>query len=527
MLDSISGLLETVKMMYLMNIKELSLFQNLLSIICVIAINILFNNENINDIVTKYSQLLFEYFTNARCKTVILEGKTTFSISNYSSRTDNIFSDRFQAFWDYISNNNYNINSINSIKEYPESYCSDRYLTTEKKEYDDCLELMKSKNQFMVNQITPFCVQPNIYCKVIVTKSSKDDKIKFEIENIRIELYSYCYSHNYLTNFLDKINIEYKEKINNARNNKKFIYTLIGHNSTGRDETSNNSIWNECQFISSRTFNNLFFENKNVLLDKLNFFINNKEWYDYEGHPWTFGIGLHGPPGTGKTSVIKSIANQLNRHIIVIPLNKIKTQTQFNEYFFEEYYSNKNFKKINFSDKIIVFEDIDCMSHIVKKRSSIQEPLADNSCIDKQLHIQNNLLNKLAKKIDNDHSDSSIFNIIKENDDITLSYILNIIDGIRETPGRILIITSNNYDYLDSALVRPGRIDLTLEMKNASIKIIKDMYFHYYKDTFPEYIDTQIKDYIISPAQIVNLRLHNSDKNDFIKELLNSFKIDI
>ena len=527
MLDSMYGLLESVKMMYLMNIKELSLFQNLLSIICIIAIPILFNNENINDIITKYSEILFEYFTNARCKTIILEGKTSLSITNYSSRTDNIFSDRFQAFWDYISKNNYDINSIKCIKEYPESYWSDGSSTTEKKEYNECLELMKSKNQFIVNQITPFCVQPNIYCKVFTTKSS-NDKTKVEIENIRIELYSYCYSHNYLTNFLDKINIEYKEKINNTRNNKIFIYTLIGESSTQTDETRNNSIWNECPFETSRTFNNLFFENKNLLLDKLNFFINNKDWYDYEGHPWTFGVGLHGPPGTGKTSVIKSIANKLNRHIIVIPLNKIKTQAEFNKYFFEEYYSNKNFKKINFSEKIILFEDIDCMSPIVKKRSSITEHPTDNGDIDKQLHIQNKLLNKLAKKIDNDQSDSSIFNIIKDNNDaITLSYILNIIDGIRETPGRILIMTSNNFDFLDTALVRPGRIDLTLEMKNASINIIKEMYFHYYKDTFPEYIDTQIKDYIISPAQIVNLRLHNSDKNDFIKELLNYFKIDI
>ena len=49
-----------------------------------------------------------------------------------------------------------------------------------------------------------------------------------------------------------------------------------------------------------------------------------------------------------------------------------------------------------------------------------------------------------------------------------ISYLLNIIDGIRETPGRILIITSNNYDSLDDALIRPGRIDYSLRMNNAS-----------------------------------------------------------
>jgi SpoVK/Ycf46/Vps4 family AAA+-type ATPase len=407
---------------------------------------------------------------------------------------------------------------------------------------DDSLELMKSKNLFIVNQTTPFLVEPNIYCKVFTTKSSNDDKTKVEIENIKIEIYSYCYSHDYLTNFLDNINIEYKKNINEARNNKKFIYTLNGsklidnNNDYNRSINRNmNVIWNECEFKSSRTFNNLFFENKKLLLNKLNFFINNKDWYDYEGHPWTFGIGLHGPPGTGKTSIIKSIANKLNRHIIIIPLSKIKTQTQFNEYFFEEYYSNKNYKKIDFTEKIIVFEDIDCMTEIVKKRKILSDSDSEDGTIDivkdfkdneidKKLHIQNKLLNKIAKKVDDEHNDSYIFNVTKDKDDvITLSYILNIIDGIRETPGRILIITSNNYDSLDPALIRPGRIDLTLEMKNASIDIIKEMYSHYYQDILPEDIELKLRDNLISPAKIVNLRLQNSNKEDFIKALINEF----
>ena len=110
-----------------------------------------------------------------------------------------------------------------------------------------------------------------------------------------------------------------------------------------------------------------------------------------------------------------------------------------------------------------------------------------------------------------------------KDDKITLSFILNIIDGIRETPGRILIITSNDYNSLDPALIRPGRIDLTLELKNASIDVIKEMYTHYYKDLFPEELEYKLKDNIISPAKIVNLRLQNEDKNDFIKSLLNLF----
>jgi ATP-dependent Zn protease len=542
MLHNNNGLLETFKMMYFMNSRDMSIYENLFGMLIITFITILFNSENLNEYIQENIQKISEYFTNNKCKTIVLEGKSSFSVTNYSSKTDNIFSDRFQAFWDYISKNNFDSNYITSIKEYPESHWSDGDYTNEKRDNDDSLELMKSKNLFIVNQTTPFLVEPNIYCKVFTTKSSNDDKTKVEIENIKIEIYSYCYSHDYLTNFLDNINIEYKKNINEARNNKKFIYTLNGsklidnNNDYNRSINRNmNVIWNECEFKSSRTFNNLFFENKKLLLNKLNFFINNKDWYDYEGHPWTFGIGLHGPPGTGKTSIIKSIANKLNRHIIIIPLSKIKTQTQFNEYFFEEYYSNKNYKKIDFTEKIIVFEDIDCMTEIVKKRKILSDSDSEDGTIDivkdfkdneidKKLHIQNKLLNKIAKKVDDEHNDSYIFNVTKDKDDvITLSYILNIIDGIRETPGRILIITSNNYDSLDPALIRPGRIDLTLEMKNASIDIIKEMYSHYYQDILPEDIELKLRDNLISPAKIVNLRLQNSNKEDFIKALINEF----
>ena len=164
------------------------------------------------------------------------------------------------------------------------------------------------------------------------------------------------------------------------------------------------------------------------------------------------------------------------------------------------------------------FYDEECYNNLdILKKSK-------ENYIDKNIEIQNKLLNKIAKKVDEDHNNEYFFNVCKENDEITLSYILNIIDGIRETPGRILIITSNNYKSLDPALIRPGRIDITLEMNNASIDIIKEMYSHYYKDILPEYVDKYIKDYLLSPAKIVNLRLQNNDKEDFIKSLISEFK---
>jgi chaperone BCS1 len=57
---------------------------------------------------------------------------------------------------------------------------------------------------------------------------------------------------------------------------------------------------------------------------------------------------------------------------------------------------------------------------------------------------------------------------LPENDPITLDDILNLWDGLKETPGRILGISSNHYNKLDPALVRPGRIDITINFDNSS-----------------------------------------------------------
>jgi len=103
--------------------------------------------------------------------------------------------------------------------------------------------------------------------------------------------------------------------------------------------------------------------------------------------------------------------------------------------------------------------------------------------------------------------------------DVTLDDLLNIIDGIQETSGRILIISSNYYDKLDKALTRPGRIDINLKLQNANHEIIKTMYNHYFNDTISKDILIKIPEYKYSPAEIVNNYLQSSNKSDFINKL--------
>ena len=104
---------------------------------------------------------------------------------------------------------------------------------------------------------------------------------------------------------------------------------------------------------------------------------------------------------------------------------------------------------------------------------------------------------------------------------LTLSFILNLLDGLDENQGRILIITSNYYDKIDKALIRPGRIDLQVEMKNASINTIKEMYTHYYDSKIPTKYLSQIRDEIVSPAELVNLYRTSDNSKEFIQKIIN------
>lgn len=504
-----------------MNFKELTNYQNIFILFIITLFTILSNVDNINQEINYYFNYFINMFNFSNKKSIILEGRHCFRINTYSSKSDNIFSNRFEAFWYFITNKNLDNPEIFQIKEYTESLISDDY--NEK--------TIEKLNSYIIDQYFPFKINNYIFCKVSKVKESSDEKNKTYVEKIIIEIYTYKKPLSYLDNFLSKLEIDYKENINKQRREKKFIWTYSNNKSnfseieiSSNNKNNNITYWDECEFISSRNFSNLFFENKKSIIKKIDFFNENKDWYDYEGHPWTLGIGLYGPPGTGKTSIIKSIANKLNRHIIIIPLSKIQTQSEFSACFFEQYYSRHNYYKIGFDEKIIVFEDIDCMSNIIKKRKTNCEPNNKSHDFDKNTILQNKLLNKIAKSIDNDHDNINIIDFNKnKKDEITLSFILNTIDGIRETPGRIIIITSNNYEDLDEALVRPGRIDITLNMKNANKNTIKEMYNHYYKDNLPKDIENKIIDYKISPAKVVNLRLENHKKEDFLSALEKEF----
>jgi ATP-dependent 26S proteasome regulatory subunit len=111
-----------------------------------------------------------------------------------------------------------------------------------------------------------------------------------------------------------------------------------------------------------------------------------------------------------------------------------------------------------------------------------------------------------------------------DNDQVNLSCFLNILDGIIELHGVMIIMTTNFPEKIDAALIRPGRFDFKHEFKRATKNIILEMLKFKY-----ELSDRQmsvcndlliIKDEVLSPAEIQSICFKNDSVYDAINEMI-------
>jgi DNA polymerase III delta prime subunit len=117
----------------------------------------------------------------------------------------------------------------------------------------------------------------------------------------------------------------------------------------------------------------VFFEERDIVRNRTQFFLEHRDWYERKGVPYTLGFMFHGQPGCGKTSTIKAIASEGRRHIINIQLSEIKTKSQLQSLFFNDeihVYNGTNTERytIPVSERLYVIEDIDAMGDAVLRR---------------------------------------------------------------------------------------------------------------------------------------------------------------
>jgi hypothetical protein len=465
---------------------------------------------------------------------VTLEGKISVSVSHFNGRMliIKVFTDDFKALWKYISNCAEDNPAIREMKE----IANTRFVQT------DCDFPSETEGMYIVCQKEPFLLDNalDIYAFVQVSNQDGEEKKNAQITEYQLQIYSYQSNVSQIKEFIANISKEYVMQLENSRSNKRFMYTLTKTTYTDRYEKL--TCWRENEFQSAKTFDHVFFEGKQDVIRKIQFFLDNKAWYDKYGIPYTLGIGMYGPPGTGKTSFIKALMNMVkDRHLINMPLSIIQTKTQLNEFYYESRFNDLNASNsIGFDKKIIVIEDIDCVGDIVMERShthSVARPSSETNedaefadiadiAFDEKIDAMDDKIKDLIKKNIVDESKKIISKCTKKEDSITLDDILNLWDGIIETPGRILVISSNHYDKLDGAIRRPGRIDITLSMNNATRPIIAEMFDRFYHlNMEPDHLD-KIQSGLYSPAEIVNIYIqYKTDPDGFIRRLQENRKV--
>ncbi|KAH6883603.1 P-loop containing nucleoside triphosphate hydrolase protein [Thelonectria olida] len=221
-------------------------------------------------------------------------------------------------------------------------------------------------------------------------------------------------SSRILKGLLEDCRLEY---LNESKNKT----TIHGH----RDDR-----WRKEKAVTVRPLSTVILDQKQKepLIRDLRDFLDPQTRRRYSEHsiPYKRGYLLYGPPGTGKSSFSLSIAGELDMDIYVVSIPS--TNDQMLKGLFA-----------GLPDRcVVLLEDIDA---------------AGATCSREQRHGHE---------------------ITKEG--VTLSGLLNALDGVASQEDRVLIMTTNHPKKLDPALIRPGRVDLKVEFQLADRGITKEIY---------------------------------------------------
>lgn len=361
-----------------------------------------------------------------------------------------------------------------------------------------------TQHDYLPHEFEPLMIEPDIYFQLTDLKHGEG-----VVQEIKFKLFCYDHEVQYLQSFVDRCNTAYERRMKNKLGTDLYFFDMITASKSKRTIQNplptTHIMYTQHKFHTTRTFDNVFFEQRAKVKKHVEFFLTRKDWYENKGIPYTLGFMFHGDPGCGKTSTVKAIANTARRHVINIQLSEIKSKAQLRHLFFNEQINVMNgmtpeIYTIPIHERLYLIEDIDAMGDAVLERKW-KRPEAP----------------KEEKKktgdpwMDREEEDAK--------EPLDLSFLLNLLDGTLEASGRILCVSSNFPERIDKALIRPGRIDMIVNFKKCNRAILQEMVSSFYDQSFNDWTTDELE-YRWTPAEVNQILFRNFDSpDDAISEL--------